>query len=86
MSPVSLSHLNIWFLVGGYLKKIRKCDLVRGGMSLGVSLRFQKPLPCALCFLSVDQEMGYQMLQHHACLSAAIFPTIVVINSKPLEL
>lgn len=40
-----------------------------------------------LCILLVDQDASSQLLaQRHACLPAAMIPTMMVTDSNPLEL
>lgn len=40
--PVNLGYLNIWFLVGGYLGRIRRYGLAEESMSLGTGFEFQE--------------------------------------------
>ena len=65
-----------------------------GGMTLledvchwGWALRFPKPMPSPsrfLCPLLMDVS-SQVFLQCHGCLPAAMFPTMKVMDSKPLE-
>lgn len=43
--PNGLGYWNTWSQVGGCLGKFRKCGFVRGSMSGGWALRFQKTCP-----------------------------------------
>lgn len=49
---VTCIYLNMWFPVGSYLGRIRRRGLVAGGLSLGVDLRFQKPIHISLILCS----------------------------------
>lgn len=72
----------IWMLSAQLLNslgKIRRCDLVWVGLSVGWLLRFQEPIPDSLS-LPATYELGsisQLLLQYHACLQ----PTTPLIMS-----
>lgn len=60
-------------------------------MSLEMKLCVSKSTPflitISLCLLLVGQDLGNQLLlPGHAYLAAAMFPTVIVMNSNPLQL
>lgn len=73
--------------------RIRKCDLIGGGLSLGAGFEVSENLShsqCAFYFLFVDWNVSSHLLaQHHAlpacCLPAATFPTVMVLELHPFE-
>ena len=69
-----------------------KYGIVGEGIALhwGQVLRFSKMTPFPLippCLLLLDQDISSQLLiQHHACLPAAMLPAVMIMNLNPLNL
>lgn len=88
MSPSRIKYLKAWSSVGRILGKDLRYDPI-GGMSpgggdKGWTLRFQKSTSFQLALsaswmLPQDVTSGLQ-LQHYACLAAAMFLAMIVID------
>ena len=61
---------------------IRRCGLVGSGVSLGLALRFQKPMPYLFLALAYGLDISIQLLfRSRACMSAARIPNMLLIDS-----
>ena len=75
---------SLWNCLG----RIKKFDLVGGGVVLLEEVCHCQPTPflvflsASLSLVHVDRKV---LLQHHACLPAAMLPTMMTMNSNPLE-
>lgn len=82
-------YLNAWFLVDlNSLERIGKCGFIRGSVTLGMD-KLSKvtvfPLR-SLIYHAYGSLVGFQQLvQLHVFLLAAIFFTMMVVNSNLLE-
>lgn len=65
--------------------RVRRYGLFGGSTSMGWALGFQKHMPglSAVCALSVSAYelrcSSQLLLQHHACLHAAMLPTMITL-------
>ena len=86
-----LIYLNTWSLVGEIVwKELGGAVLLEEVCHWGWTLRFQKltpfPVSC-LCLMFIDQDVSSQLLlQCHVCLSAAMLPTMTVMDFNSLNL
>lgn len=67
------------------LEKDRKHGFVGGGMALGWVLRFQRPIPFPVSFLCTWLRYELLVITPAQCLPAAMFPTMMVMDSFPLN-